>query len=237
VIWDLTDQLRVRATALQTRKPQLVVNQSVEPTHVAGFNQFFDDFNGTDMWRYGIGIDATLDRGLYAGTELSRRDGDVPSFLFNPSTNESAIVVNDVQETLFRAYVYWAPTDRVATRGSLELDDFSSNSKQDITDLETFAIGLSARYFMLSGLFANGGLSLVHQSIGDASNEDDGAFFVIDAAVGFRFPDRVGVMSLEGRNLLDQRFDYQDDSFRSTEPVLQRFLPDRSVLFRLTLSF
>ena len=76
--WNITDYLRVRLAAFRTIKPALVANQTIQPTQVAGFNQFFDDENGTKSWRYGFGVDAKIAANLYAGAEFSRRDLDDP---------------------------------------------------------------------------------------------------------------------------------------------------------------
>ena len=78
VQWDIAENLRLRAAAFRTVKRALVVNQTIEPTQIAGFNQFFDDFNGTEAWEYGIGLDSRLADGLYFGVEASHRDLNVP---------------------------------------------------------------------------------------------------------------------------------------------------------------
>ena len=43
------------------------------------FNQFFDDTNATDAWRYGAAIDQIFSKSLYGGAEYTYRDLDVPS--------------------------------------------------------------------------------------------------------------------------------------------------------------
>ena len=57
--WNITENVRLRVAALQTVKPALIASQTIQPTQVAGFNQFFDDINGTRSWLYGAGLDAT----------------------------------------------------------------------------------------------------------------------------------------------------------------------------------
>ena len=39
-------------------------------------------------------------------------------------------------------------------------------------------------------------------------------FCVVDATIGWRFPKRLGIASLTAYNLFDEKFRYQDDSFR-----------------------
>ena len=46
VQWNVTDDVRLRAAAFQVVKGPLSTNRTLEPTQVAGFNQFFDDDAG-----------------------------------------------------------------------------------------------------------------------------------------------------------------------------------------------
>jgi hypothetical protein len=81
--WNLLPATTLRVAVLRVLKRTLISSQTVEPTQVAGFNQFFDDPDGTESWRYGIGIDHKISRLLYGGVEFSRREMDVP-FRFEP---------------------------------------------------------------------------------------------------------------------------------------------------------
>ena len=67
VVWDVAPGVRARGAALRTLKPARVVDQTLEPTQVAGFNQFFDDFNGTLADRYYLGLDLQPTRRLALG--------------------------------------------------------------------------------------------------------------------------------------------------------------------------
>jgi len=64
---------------------------------------------------------------------------------------------------------------------------------------------------------------------------------VVDAIAGYRLPGRRGLISIEGRNLLDTNYNYQDTSFGSDRPLNvelnPRFAPSRTIIARLTLSF
>lgn len=60
VQWQALDTLALRAAALKARQPTLVITRSLEPTQVAGFNQLFDDLNGTRSRLYGVGADWRL---------------------------------------------------------------------------------------------------------------------------------------------------------------------------------
>jgi hypothetical protein len=57
ILWNITPWTLLRAGAFKTLKRSLIANQTLEPTQSAGFNQFFDDPNGTESVRYGVGVD------------------------------------------------------------------------------------------------------------------------------------------------------------------------------------
>jgi hypothetical protein len=71
----------------------------------------------------------------------------------------------------------------------------------------------------------------VEQLTGETTNDKD-SFFVTDVALGYRLPRRLGVASLEIRNLFDEEFKFQD-----SEPGNVGNSRDRSIFGRLTLTF
>ena len=68
-------------------------------------------------------------------------------------------------------------------------------------------------------------------------------FFILDAAIGYRLPKRKGVLSLEGRNLLDKQFSYRNFNLQPINSTnlnfspTRTFTPGRTVFVRLTLNF
>ena len=70
---------------------------------------------------------------------------------------------------------------------------------------------------------------------GETEKWDDA--WLVDAAIGYRLPRRYGIVSLELNNLLNQKFHWQDDTFRSSEQQNRRFLPERSAIVRVNLNF
>ena len=49
LIWSFTDDTTLRLAFFRTLKRQFWARQTLEPTHVSGFNQIFDDLNGTEF--------------------------------------------------------------------------------------------------------------------------------------------------------------------------------------------
>jgi Tfp pilus assembly protein PilF len=242
VRWAVMPGLELRAAATKTVKPALTNNQNIEPTQVAGFNQFFDDLNGTKSWRYAGAVDWQVMRSLALGIEASARQLDEPIF---DATNV-AWVIEDRHEQLHRAYVYWTPSERLAVRGELVYDQYKSLASLDLNLPElvrTVSLPLGIRYFDPSGFFGGVTITGVDQRVTrspdatEASGDSD--FVVTDLALGYRFPKRRGMASVAVMNLFDQDFEYQDDSYREfrTEPSTGPYFPTRTIVMRLGLSF
>jgi hypothetical protein len=78
VQWNITDDIRFRGAAFRTVKPALVASRTIQPTQVAGFDQFFDDVNGTVADRYAVGLDARVTADIRVGAEASWREVGQP---------------------------------------------------------------------------------------------------------------------------------------------------------------
>jgi tetratricopeptide (TPR) repeat protein len=241
--WNITDQLVLRAAAFEVIKRDLLVNQTIEPTQIAGFNQFFDDANGTSSKNYGIGLDAHLNFTLFGGLEFLRRDLEMPFGIGGPFEIEKD------QEDLYRAYGYWLLDRNWSLTAEYQYEGFKMLNGQYRrislpTQLETTTVPLNLRYFNPTGFFAGVGTTYVDQQItydpeanpSMASGSDH--FFLFDATMGYRLPKRWGIVALEVRNLTNQQFQFQDYWFQTasnnTDP---RFLPERTWLARFILNF
>jgi hypothetical protein len=241
--WDITDWARFRLAYFRTIKRPIPVDQTIEPTQISGFNQFFDDVNGTETERYGVGLDTQLTDQLSAGLEYSRRNLDVPS------TGREGLVVSDRQEELYATYFYWTPHPNWAV--SLEpvyeifrrsTNDINVVAGDALPKVKTAIVPLKLKYFHPTGFFAQFGSSYINQKVdlaADSSsirNHDDA--FLFDAAIGYRLPKRLGIISLEARNLTNEHFHYQDlNTQRAGVSVSPRIVPDRTIFVRATFSF
>ena len=105
VTWTPLSGTTFRATASRVLRRTLITEQTLEPTQVAGFNQFYDDFNSTEAWRYGGAVDQKFTENVLGGAEVSYRDKETPNidFATNTLTNLSST------EWLGRAYMFWTP--------------------------------------------------------------------------------------------------------------------------------
>ena len=240
VQWDIDDNFRLRLAYFRTVKRALITDQTLEPTNVAGFNQFFDDVDGTRTERYGAALDVILAENLYGGVEFSRRKLEVPNFdLFG-----SSVIVEDQRERIYRGYVYWAPDPRWALTFEGEYQDFERDPAAPFplpTFVKTLSFPVTISYFHPSGLYGRAGATYVHQEVGlppfSVFPRDEDSFVLVDAALGYRFPNRRGLFEIEARNLLDEHFLFQDPNIQDQEPSNPVYIPELSIMARLTLTF
>ncbi|MCP3877696.1 MAG: TonB-dependent receptor [Sulfitobacter sp.] len=243
--WGITDTLTARAAYFKTVKPVLVSNRTLEPTQVAGFNQFFDDPNATRSTRYGAGLDWRPLSNLHIGGELTKRELESPAIDFSAGK----AVYEDRDEWLHRLYLFWTPADRWSISGEVVFDKFTNVDNSLVADIvpdrvTTWTIPLKATYFHPSGWFAGAGVTYVDQEVrrDDSRSvlaQGDSSFTLVDAAIGYRLPRRRGLFSLSVQNLFDEEFDYQDNSYRtfSDQPYVSPYVPERTLLARFLLSF
>jgi tetratricopeptide (TPR) repeat protein len=242
--WSFTNNLRLRSAYIQTVKRPFIVQQSIEPTQVAGFNQFFDDFAGTEATRYGIGLDAHLTEWLSGGLEASRRELTVPMSII--ISDGSTVEYEDWREDLYKGYLYWAPHREWVAGVEYRFERFKLEKRisSDLfrpTRVETMSVPFEVAYFNPLGFFAKLGATYVRQQVelGPLStfDEDSDEFVVVEIGAGYRLPNRWGILSVDVRNLLDENFLYQDDNFRTFELRAPAFIPDRTIFATLTLYF
>jgi tetratricopeptide (TPR) repeat protein len=237
LVWDPVPGTTVRAAALRTLKRPLTTGRTLEPTQVAGFNQFFDDPEGSDTRRYGIGLDQRLGDDLLAGLELSRRDVEFP--LLSGGEDE------DVDERSHRAYLYWLPDPRWSLGAEVVYDDFERDAPRQGTNLPsaltTRLVPLGIRFHHPAGPFAHLTLTHVHQEVSvpsipqDLEGEED--TWVTDLALGYRLPKRRGLLRLEVANLFDRELRYLNTDFLTPEPRLAPVQPERRIAASVSLAF
>jgi outer membrane receptor protein involved in Fe transport len=240
LIWQVAPSTTVRAAAFQVVTRTLIADQTLEPTQVAGFNQFYDDGNLTKSRRYGAAIDHKFARNIYGGAELARRDMDV-TFLdsFADPVNPPARTV-DWEEDLARAYLFWTPTRSLALRAEYILERFDRDEAftANVKNLDIHRVPLGVTFFHPSG-FTAGITATYWEQKGEfeqltfppsfVSGSDQ--FWLVDAAVSYRLPKRYGLITLGAKNLFDEQFNAFDiDPFNST------IQPKRMVFLSATLA-
>jgi hypothetical protein len=242
--WDINHSLQARAAYFKNVMPVMASKRTLEPTQVAGFNQFYDDPNATKSTRYGAAVDWKASSTLAFGAELTKRDVRNPVL----DVDNGTIPFEDSDEWDYRGYAYWTPSDHWSLSLEASYDKFENESDSLVSTsvperVTTRTFPANVTYFHPGGFFSGVTVTYVDQEVRRESDslqaEGDDNFTLTDLSVGYRLPKRRGVASLTVQNLFDKDFDYQDESYRtfSIEPYVGPYVPETTVMGRFTLSF
>jgi tetratricopeptide (TPR) repeat protein len=233
ILWKPTPSTTLRGAAFRVMKRTLITDQTIEPTQVAGFNQFYDDFNGTRAWRYGGAIDQKIAKNLFGGAEFAKRDLE-----FRFVVEEDIVETEEAGERLARAYFLATPHPWLALRAEYLFERFESEGLSFLLPkrVDTYRVPLGAGFFHPSGFGASLTATYFNQEgeflrFGEfQSGSDD--FWTVDVSVNYRVPKRYGFLAFGATNLLDEEFNFFDTDLRN--PIIQ---PTRRVYARVTLAF
>lgn len=236
--WNPIPSTTLRAAAFRVLKRTLITDQTLEPTQVAGFNQFFDDVNGTESWVFGGAIDQKFPKNFFGGVQFSARDMEVPFLDFTIDPENPPIRNENVNEYLGLAYLFWTPHPWFALRAQYIYERLDT---QGITDqpkeMTTNRVPLGVNFFHPSGLGSSATVTYLNQDgdflspeIGDFVSADDN-FWIVDAAVYYRLPKRYGFVTVGAANLFDEKFNYFEIDVNNP-----RIQPGRVFYARVTLA-
>ena len=237
--WQPLPEITVRMAAFRVLSKTLTFSQIIEPTQVAGFNQFFDDIYGSDAWRYAAAIDHKFSSHMSAGIEYSERELDVPQY----GLAETKAPFRNWDERLGRAYLYWTPVPKLALSAEYQYERFDIHPlvtpTEKILRVRTHRVPLGARFFHPSGVAIGVTASYINQS-GDFERQHNSeivysgkdAFWVLDTHINYRLPKSLGLITVGVKNLLDESFHFHD--IDSDHPIV---IPERFVFARVTLAF
>jgi tetratricopeptide (TPR) repeat protein len=238
ITWNPIPSITLRAAATRVLSRSMISDQTIEPTQVAGFNQFFDDVEGEEAWRYGAAIDLKLRKNLFGGLELSKRDLDVPFIGPTLEVGEA-----EWEEKLGRAYLYWTPSNWLSANAEYEWERFERDlqftGEELIHILETHKLPLGVNIYCPFGITTKFKATYVDQKgefdpnpLSFVTEKGSDHFWVMDVSVSYRLPRRHGLVSVEVKNLFDEQFQFQSMDKAGPEVV-----PERLILVKITLSF
>ena len=232
--WNIGPSTTVRASVSRSVKRTLITDQTLEPTHVSGFNQFFDDLNGTKAWQYGAAADHRFSQNLFAGAAFSRRDLNIPLLIPLPQDLHNF----DGTEYFARTYLFWTPHPWWALRAEYQYEEFKNDSGLgEPKKINTHRVPLGVSVFHPSGVSA--ALLSTYYNHGGTFPDSSGAlfrsgsssFWILDAAVNYRLPKRHGFITVGANNLFDKKFRYFE-----VDRDNPRIQPKRMVFVKLTLA-
>ena len=234
VTWNPLPGTTVRAAVSRVIKRTLITDQTLEPTQVAGFNQFFDDPNVTDAWRYGAALDQKITGDLFAGAEVSRRDLTIPTVDLTEGTTSE----RSGGESLARGYLFWTPHRWLALRAEYQYERIrrSNPTSEEAPSVTTHRVPFGVSFFHESGFSSS--LTTTYwnqegrfQRFTGVEESGKDSFVTVDAAINYRLPLRYGFLTFGVTNLFDKEFRFFNTD--AENPFIQ---PDRIVFGRVTFA-
>lgn len=253
ISWNITSDITLRAAGFESIAGGDESILTLEPNHIAGFAQKYDDAEGTLSKVKGIGLDyKPASSPFSASIEYSERD--IESVRRTPSSS----VEYNYDNSLLKASAYYKFNGYIALATNFHIREFERNPISGILDLNTpvnlktqtlpITLTINANEYTSVELTAN----IVEQELLledippptfppglplTPGFEDEDSFWTFDTSVRFKLPNRIGVISLEFRNLFDEEFQYRDFNYLTTQPRPQTLITERSVFLKTNFQF
>jgi hypothetical protein len=227
IAWHLSEHDVLRLAAFRTFQRGLVGDATLEPTQVAGFNQFFDDVTASDAKNFALAYDGVVG-GSRFGAGLSTRKSDYArigsSQRIEPSENTGSIYFSDAmtQSIVFGAKAIYV--DRDFDIPSDELDSFR--------EIETLGVPFFVEWFLSRDWSLHTQVAYYHQRVswfaegpdflGVVPHRKEDNLWVADVKMRYDLPMRYGFLDV-GVNNVDNR----SVNIVSVNPQFLQFYPGR----------
>jgi Flp pilus assembly protein TadD len=248
ISWDVRPGTTLRAAWFETLKRPLVGDyssrsgQTIEPTQIAGFNQFFNDPPGAQARRWGVGIDQKFTDPFFAsdtllvGAEWSQSQLTFPTVV---NVLLPQVIEAGWKERYGRAYLSWLPVERLAINAAVDYEALNRSELaagiDNFLKVQLLRAPVELRYFHPNGLFGLIRTTIVREQgqFFDVTSGEvkpgKGTFATLDLGIGWRFPGRPFIATFEAANVLDSHFHFQD-----TDLLNERIFARRTILARIT---
>ena len=250
-MWSPTNATTYRAAVFRGMKRSLFLNQTLEPTQVAGFTQIFDETSGTDASVYAAAIDHRAGNNSSLGVEAVRRRLEWPVLFFNSVGGEQGsgeAKEEDREQRWYKVYYNHIASNRWVfglsydwSRDGRQFVAGDVYSETDPVQLKTEILDASLTYSHPLGLLSRLNMRYVSQTSRFKLQFEEvrvnEKFPVVDYEIGFRFPNRRGSINFVVRNLFDNSFSTQQGPFVLTQPLIRRYYPEQAFFARFDFLF
>lgn len=233
------ENLNIRAAGFRQLQGPLIIEQTLEPTHIAGFNQFLDDSDATDSRNYALGFDYQTTADILTGFEAVYRDKQFPVV--------GSLSEQEVIENLYSVYLLW-----VLNNWSLSFNYYDERQKYK-TDigfantpikLSTKRVPLNFNYNHPKGLTLSVEPSYINQQAEFREEFDKDLvivakdnFWILDLSAKYWFWQKRGVLAFEVKNAGKKKFQYYAANFQDSSPRPIIYTPERTFLGRISIAF
>jgi Tfp pilus assembly protein PilF len=260
--WSLSDNSKLHAALFKTDSSAVSASfyQTLEPTHIAGFNQIHDEFRQTDSWNYGLGYIHDLAPTLSSGIRGLYREGETPFEVEDTATFISSTLDVEFDETNTAAWINWSARkyfslsleygySKLDTATNVSISQYSGISPDGVVELETHRTPITANYYHPSGIIIGLTATYFNQkgvfkssAITDPPQEAKDSFWLTDLLLSYRLPEKLGLISLGVKNVFNEEFNFEDrnsyDSMSVESSASPSSLsPERLVFGQLSITF
>lgn len=236
--YNISKQFRLRLAAFNTIKRALVSNQTLEPTQLAGFNQFYDDLNTTKAKVKGLALDYINTRNVSSGLEILNRDIEIP----RSSGSPAKLIFENLDEKLYSFYLNWVLSNSYQVNIKYKQQNYTYTDLQT-RDSKLEELPLTLKYINSNGFYSQLRYTRIKQNIkfvtSSSASFKETNFGIADLSIGYKLPGRAGKIYFTINNLQDRNFMYQDgyeygaDDFN----VVTNYLPERTTTLGLIIHF
>ncbi|MDS4076950.1 MAG: FecR domain-containing protein [Candidatus Accumulibacter sp.] len=232
----------LRAAVFQGVKGAKYDQENLEPTQFVGFNQSFDDFNGSRCTRTALAVDQHFVGGIRAGLELARRRIDIPNV-----GCDSADCLTRWYESVHRAYLVWPFGHRAVLSAEWRHEDtrfvddplllgaaLPHQLRTDLLPLRLwFRVGAGDVLLETWGVRQQATL----RDFDGLDTFKRSSFYIANLRYSLPINNNKRLLaSLTANNLFDRHFRFENSDYNG-DPKAPLFQPRRSVLFQLTYRY
>lgn len=240
LIYSPTDTLDLRLAAFRSLRREMAAQQTLEPTNLAGFNQFFDDPNTADAHNLAIGIDHRPTSAWSWGAASHLRELDftivqdsTPSERFEQRQKTAEAYISHLLNpwASLNARVVWEQFT----------NDFAEQTVSEISEQTTRRFPLSANLFMGAWRLAFE-VQYLHQKLNFSQlslpsltlepQQTEQSAWVSNLGLQYALPQRLGQIAVGVDNLGDV-----ERAFVRADGEFLQFYPARFTYARLQLVF
>ena len=233
----ITDNLLLRTARFRTLTRSLTTSQTIEPTHISGFNQFYEDQTATDAVNSAIGMDF-VGRSIKSGVEVVRRK------LLIPGVSNNNRIVEGQNENIYHAYNHYIFSNQLTAGLEWHYEEFDkevtttiANNQPGQLKTSKFPVFVAGNIHRFSGKFS---MTYYDQDVATPDNNqrfsvEHDSFWIGDLNLDYKFTKRTGVISLNVSNVFEQEFKYYDSTFRTVTARAPELSHDRTYTISLNL--
>ena len=251
-LYDVDENNSIRFAYFETLKRSILADQTIEPTSILGFNQFFDEGEGTKAEQKTVAWDGKYlsfktysNWNFYYGASYIDRDLDVP--VFDPDFFTGELIQSTIASENNSTKLYFYSTFDISPEHGLSFGlEYTKNKIKNsdeaalgdlIINADTKQLSINLGYFNSNGLSLNVEPTYYKQSglfdsltAGPEEGSDD--FWLFDLTARWKFPSYSGQLVFSVDNIFDKEF-----SFVNSNPLNSEVSPERAYYIKIVTEF